>query len=146
MGINQILITIGLISIFCLAFINFGIQFGIDQEASININNESSITGVQSSVKTNSANFIVTGNSTNDAVSNSVIESTSASGSFSRIKIFTSALTAPFAVMYSMFGFIGTTIFGGDNQFGVILGIISTTMLLIGAFLGYKLLKGGNPD
>ena len=146
MGMNQILITMGIISIFCLAFINFGIQFGLDQNTSININSESAITTAQSSIESNSADFIVSGNSTNEAVSDSVIESTSISGSFNKIKIFTSALTAPFLIMTSMFSFIGTTIFGGNDDFGVILGIITTIILLIGAFAGYKLLKGGNPD
>jgi len=146
MGLNQNLIAFGLVAIFVLAFMNFAINFGTEQSAPINIDDESSVSSITSSIQTNSGSFIVSSNGTMGVIQETTIEETSQSGSFGRISIFTDPLTKPFIILKDTFGLIQRNIFGEDNSFGVVFGIIVTIVGLIGLFAGYKLLKGGNPE
>jgi len=146
MGLNQMLVVLGLIAIFSLAFINFGVNFAEEQNSSININEKDYINNAKSSIEDNSETFIINSNDTETVIQQTTIEDTSQSGSFSKISIFTDSLTKPFIILGSMFTMMGSAIFGGNSEFGVIFGIIITILGLIILFAGYKLLKGGNPD
>ena len=145
MGINKILITLGMIAIFCIALLNFGTQFGIEEGASININQDSYAQNASASIVMNSAQFNIEGNDTNNAMQSSVVDISDTTGTFSTIKVFLSSLASPFVILIDMFKLIIHSLFG-TNEFGIVFGIIGTILVLILGFAVIKLWKGGNPD
>lgn len=148
MGLNQMLWTLGAITIFCIAFLNFAVDFGTEQNATINIDSESYINSSQINMQTNAEAFTSAGgaNATLDAMERGSIISNAVDAIFNGISIFTTAITRPFLVLRNMFSLITSSIFGEDSSYGIVFNIIVGILVVMIGFLGYKLWKGGNPD
>ena len=146
MGQNQFIISIVLIVIFTIAFVNFGTQFGIEQGSVIKISDDPNMSRLATSVETDMGTFTTTTNENEDSFAKSSIEDTSQSGTLVTGSIFKSTPVSPLTSMKRIFGAVYSNIFGGDSDFDIILTIITSLVIVISIALAWKTWKGGNPD
>lgn len=140
MGQINLTISLVMIGLFTIAIIGFAINFASDNNAPIDISDDSAISGLYTSTKTNISNFGSESNSTYK----SILETTIAPGSGSAQSI------APFAITPSNAIFVVKNIltvgyvkiFGTNEGFNIFFTtLISVIVFMFGLFL-YKTLRG----
>lgn len=139
-GQIQLTISLVLIALFTVAIISFAANFANDNNAAIDINDDSDI----SSLKTNAQGNVSAFNTGSENQYQSIIETTIAPGSDSAQSVGPFAVTPTNSLETSKnimkVGY--TKIFGTGAGFGVFLtSLISVLVFLIGLYL-YKTLRG----
>lgn len=144
MGQNSFLITLALISIFTLAFLNMAIGLGNDVDGVINIGDSSYAGGINTSITTNAEAGFVTSTDSIDSFGNSEIgESRELSVKGDEFK---NADQADKQSLFNILRNIQGSIFGEDKGINTIFTSIITLIATIAITLAYKTWIGKNPD
>ena len=143
MGIAKLSISLTMIALFTIAILGFAINFAADNDAAVDISDDSQLTSLYSNAQSNASGI-------NDAAEDtyqSIIDTTVEPGS----DIIQSA--APFAI--TPFSLLGTVtnimqvgyikIFGSGTGFGIFLSTLSGLLVLLLGYFIVQLWKGGNP-
>jgi len=144
MGQIKFMTSIVLIALFSIAIITFAINFAVDNDSRINIQNDSNFVGIRTQVSSNATQFYTDVKTSSDALQNSTvssqIEATEGGTSF-KVGPGT-ALAMAFSVLTGGF----TEIFGAGNEFEVFLTALISVLGLISFMYIYKTWAGRNPD
>ena len=143
MGIAKLSISLTMIALFTIAILGFAINFAVDNDAAVDISDDSQLTSLYSNAQSNASGI-------NDAAEDtyqSIIDTTVEPGS----DIIQSA--APFAI--TPFSLLGTVtnimqvgyikVFGSGTGFGIFLSTLSGLLVLLLGYFIVQLWKGGNP-
>lgn len=145
MGQIKFITNLVLIGLFVIAIITFAVNFGYDNDTSINLANDSDFISVQSSLEGNiSTTFYSDVNISSDAMHESTIstqtEATEGGTSF-KVGAGTALGIAKDAITI---GF--TKIFGSDSGFGIFLTALGAILGYMSIMYIYKAWAGRNPD
>lgn len=142
-GQKQFVISLVLITLFSFAIIGFATQFASDNSASVDISDDSQITGVYTNANSNLTGF----SSDSEDSYTSIVETTisSQSGSAQSVAPFTLTTGNALGTTKNIIKVGYIKIFGSDNAFGIFMtAFISVLVFIAGLFL-YKTLRG-QPD
>lgn len=144
MGQIQWITSLVMIALFAFAIIGFAINFAIDNDAPVNINDDSQITGLYDDINTSTSTFSSGANQTMHSILNSTIESgdeTTESGGQFKVNPVTAlgAVEKVFRVGY-------IKIFGSGSGFGVFMTAFFAMLIFISGLLLWKTWAGKNPE
>ena len=131
------------IALFVIAIIAFAINFGIDNNATVNLGQDPDFSTLNTSMQNEVEDFYTQSNVSVDAFMKSTISSqTQASEGGTQYKV-TTGNSLSMAKNGITNGF--TKIFGSDSGFGVILTALISFLTLAGAAFAYKAWVGRDP-
>lgn len=145
MGQIKFITSIILIGLFVIALITFAINFGYDNDTSINLANDSDFVSIRNSIEGNvSTTFYSDVNISSDAMYESTISTqTEATEGGTSFKVGpATALVVVKDVVKAGF----TKIFGSDSGFGILLTALGAILGYISIMYIYKAWAGRNPD
>lgn len=143
MGLIKTTTNFLLLMLFTVAIITFAINFGYDNDTSINLDDDSDFSGLKTNIEEETTTFYSNINTSSQAMAESTIstqtEATEGGTSFKTIPLviyrqLRNVVSAPFA-----------KIFGSGSGFGILLTILIGIIFLTVAMYIYKAWKG-NPD
>jgi len=144
MGFKGFGIGLLLIFIFSFAFITYAVDFASNNDAIINIGNDSDISSFKSTAE---SQMIVYAGESNDSLESFADTKPTDTDELSVTKgIFSGTFTKPLNVFKIIFSLIKSKVFGNNPAFGIIFSAILTTVVIIMLAYLWKLVKGGNPD
>jgi len=142
MGLAKITMALMMVALFSIALVTFAINYGIDNNAQINLGQDDEFVASQSELRSNVEVFYSDVNISNDAFQSSTISSqTEASEGGTQFKVTpTNSLSMFKNALKTSF----TKIFGSDSGFGILLtALISIVGFLVGLY-AWRAWKG-NP-
>lgn len=145
MGQIKFITSIILIGLFVISIVTFAINFGYDNDTSINLANDSDFINIQNSVKGNvSTTFFSDVNISSEAMYESTISTQiEATEGGTPFKVGPgTALTVVKDVTKAGF----TKIFGSDSGFGILFTALGAVLGYISIMYIYKAWAGRNPD
>jgi len=133
-----------LIALFAIALITFAANFANDNQASINIGDDSDFSNMNTGMKSDMNTFYSSANTSTDAFSKSTISSqTEASEGGTQFKV-TPTNSLSMATRAINGGF--KKIFGSDSGFGILFTALIALLGIIAFAYAYKAWVGRNPD
>ena len=144
MGEIKFITGLVMIALFSVAIISYAFGFASDNNAPINLENESKFTTINQETKDDVTKFSVAdANSSSITFFKSSLESgDEAMSSGAAFKLGISLISTVKTILSAT----KTYIFGGSNTFGIFLSAISGLLLFIGIRYIYKTWVGKNPD
>ena len=143
MGQIKFLSSIFMTTLFAVAVVAFVINFGIDNDATILLSNDSDYAGLQSDLVGDVQTFNVNANTSGDTIMSTTQESGDQSASSGgQFKVGTGTAISSATKVLSV-GF--KKIFGEDTGFGIVFTLISSLLVFISGLYIWKAWKG-NPD
>lgn len=144
MGEIKFITGLVMLSLFAIAVISYAIGFGIDNDASVNINTDAQIQGINTSVDTGIEEFRKdSDNASSGFFSTEINAGDDTTRSGGQFKLGFKSLKDTFK---SITDATKITIFGGSEYFGIVLTALISLIVYIGFRYIWKTWKGGNPD
>lgn len=144
MGDIKFIQALLIISLFAIAIIGYSIGFTKDNNSAVNIDQDSELFSINSSLVGNVSSFYLATSNSSESFSKTSItgqEQTTVTGGEFKLN-FLSMLSN----MGTIFKSINKNIFGGSPAFAIILTAFSSFLVYVGIRYIWKTWKGGNPD
>ena len=142
---GQIKLTISLImtTLFVFAIIMFAVNFGIDNDASVLLSNDSDYTSITDDLSDNMETFNTNANTSFDTLMSTTQESGDQSASSGgQFKV---GMTTLIGTAYTIIGIGFSKVFGENEGFGIFLTAITGILLWMAGLYIWKAWRG-NPD
>lgn len=144
MGFAKYTATIMMVALFTIAILTFAVNFGIDNDSSINIADDGDYSSIRSRLSDDVEVFYENVNVSNNAFQTSTISSqTEASEGGTQFKV-TPTTSLSMAKRGITAGW--TKIFGSGNEFSVVFTALISMLGFLMALYAYKAWVGRNPD
>lgn len=146
MGFKSTIIALLLVGIFAFAMISFNVELVTQNGGNISLLNNPTINTTYQELKGNLS-------TTRDdfQTQSDIIAGTEPEGTFTILQsslsgAWTVFIKAPQAIFTSVFSLVNIELFGGSENFGVVLGVISTIIVFVIILYVIKLVRIGDPD
>jgi len=145
MGQIKFIGSLLLISLFTLAIMNYAINFGTDNDAVVNLDQETKVSNAKSSVEGEVKNFSVkvVSNSSKSFSENTQDPGDEIIGGGGTFK---NLFLNPLAAVRSIFGLANDKIFGGNKALAIIPTALVAFLSVVALMYIYKTIFGKNPD
>lgn len=146
MGLVKLIGSFILIAIFAIAITSYAVNFGEDNNTSMNLSEDSDMSSIKNLIESNLVDFKGQSNSSSSSFQKSKIESGDdnvATGGFFK------TITGPIEAVKSTLSLGNKKIFGseqGNSQFGIILTVFSSFLVVLWILLIWKTWAGKNPE
>lgn len=144
MGLIKYLGALLLVGLFTFAVISMATNFANDNNANVDISDDSNLTAIKTNIETDIVNFKSDSQSSDESFSNSTVDSTGATfrtgGPFQKNTI------RPKQMFKQTTDVVRSKIFQGDENLGVFLTALVSFILLVGTLYIIKAWIGRNPD
>jgi len=144
MGLIKLLTGLAFTIVFAIAIITYATNFANDNTTYVSISDDAEISGLNTNLKSDVETFRTTTNS-----SSSVLTKLMGKVNEQDLEGGSNFLSTPKTLANGIKSIASTskkTLFGNDNNFGIIFSIFIGLLVMIIALYGWKTLKGGNPD
>ena len=144
MGMIKLLTSLAFVTIFGLAIIGYSIGFATDNQAVVNLNEDSDFSSADTSIRSDLGSF----DDSSESSLNILMESKIASGD-DNVEGGGQFKTGPNDIISASKTIISASnekIFGKGNEFGILFTVVISFIILIVGLYIWKTWKGGSPD
>lgn len=144
MGEIKFVVGIVMFALFTIAILGYAINFGIDNDTALNINQDAQFNTLNTRIEGNLSNFRTDADSGSISLMTSKIES--GGDNMETGQAFKVGIVPSFNTVKSIMIIIKDKLFGGDSGFGIFLTALGSIFVYIAGRYIWKTWKGGNPD
>lgn len=144
MGLLRVTVSLAFVSLFAIAVISFMTGYANDNNVAIDLADDSDLTGLVTTSKTNMGTFTNATRKAGDSISNSTVGTEDDAARIGSIP-----KNTPLTLLNSAKNILnvgGEKIFGDDDTFAIILTTFGTILGIILTLYIIKTIRTGNPD